>query len=157
MPTSSKIKKALIQALPEQIQGTIVELGSGWGTLVFALADRYPQCKVIGYEISPIPYFVSQILKIVYKHKNVQFKRKDFFKEPLSEAAMAVCYLYPGAMQKLKSKFEKEGSPKSIVSHTFSIPGWTPEKTIEVHDLYRTKIYFYHRILHEKLQAALKR
>lgn len=70
--------------------------------------------------------------------------RKDFFKEPLGDASMAVCYLYPGAMKKLKEKLEKEGNPKQIIiTHTFSIPGWTPSKTIEVNDLYNTKIFFY--------------
>ena len=142
MPTSTKIKRALFEALPEHLEGAIVELGSGWGTLCFPLAKRYPNCQVIGYETSPIPYAVSKLLQLLIKQKNVRFERKDFFKEHLSGASMAICYLYPTAMENLKEKLEKEGRI-AVVSHTFRIPGWMPTKTIEVKDLYHTKIYFY--------------
>lgn len=142
MPTSAKVKRALFQGLPEHLEGTIVDLGSAWGTLCFALAKRYPNCQIIGYETSPIPYLVSRLLTLFVKQKNLTFKRRDFFKEPLSNVSMAICYLYPTAMEKLKDKLEKEGRVL-VVSHTFRIPGWTPAKTIQVNDLYHTKIYFY--------------
>lgn len=152
MPTTHKIKKALIKALPEHIEGTIVELGSGWGTLVFPIAKRYPACNVIGYELSPIPYAISQLRLLFSRYKNITFKRKDFFKDPLQDASVAICYLYPGAMQKLKEKFEKKGDADLlIVTHTFAIPGWTPEKVIRVDDLYKTQIYFYSAALLTRL------
>jgi hypothetical protein len=142
MPTSTKIKHIVLQNLPEHLEGTIVDLGSAWGTLCFPLAKRYPHCQVIGYETSPIPYMVSRLVQLFVKRKNLTFKRKDFFKEPLSKVTLAICYLYPTAMEKLKDKLEKEGRV-FVVSHTFRIPGWTPTKTIQVSDLYHTKIYFY--------------
>ena len=142
MPTSTKIKKALFKALPDSMEGTIVELGSGWGTLALPLARRYSKCQIIAYELSPLPYAVSCLLKCIYRQKNLEIKRVDFFSEPLQNASMAICYLYPGAMKRLKEKFEKEGH-HLVVSHTFSVPGWTPIKTVAVHDLYNTKIYFY--------------
>ncbi len=145
MPTAPKIRKAMFDALPEHMEGTIVELGSGWGTLAFPLASRYPRCHVIGYETSTIPYLVSLLLQHLYhKHKNIKFKRRDFFKESMSDVSMAVCYLYPRAMENIKDKFEIEGNCRQlIVSDTFSIPGWKPDKVIEVADLYKSKIYFY--------------
>ena len=81
MPTASKVKKELFQALPEHLEGTILELGSGWGTLAFALGKRYPNCQVIGYEISTIPYLLSLLLQRITKQKNVTFKKKNFLKE----------------------------------------------------------------------------
>ncbi len=140
MPTNQKVKKALLNSLPGNIQGPILELGSGWGSLAAPLAKKYPDNQVIGYELSPIPYLFSRL----HRMKNLHFHRQDFFEIPLKDAGIIVCYLYPEAMRKLKEKFHRELSPNTlIVSHTFAIPGWTPIKTIEVGDIYKTKIYHY--------------
>lgn len=142
MPTLAKVKQSLLNALPATFEGSIVELGSGWGTLARPLAQKYPQSTVTGYEISPVPYFIS---KLTGRESNLCYVRQDFFQADLSQASLVVCYLYPAAMKRLKAKFEKELKKGSlIVSHTFAIPGWTPEKAIEVDDLYKTKIYFYY-------------
>lgn len=138
MPTAKKVQDALINALPEHLEGAIVELGSGWGQLAYALSKKYPNCQVTGYETSHIPYFVSRL----YSHKTLSFKRKDLFTVPLDEAKLVVCYLYPGAMKRLENKLEGVNG-LLVVSHTFSLPGYTPTKTIAVDDLYGTKIYFY--------------
>ncbi len=59
---------------------------------------------------------------------------------------MVVCYLYPGAMRKLKDKFEQELAPGTlVVSNTFSISGWKPINVIDTHDLYNTHIYLYEK------------
>lgn len=145
MPTSPKAKKILLaKALPHEIQGPIFELGSGWGTLVFPLAKQFPLSQVTGYESSLIPYGVSKIVSFFFRQKNLRLARRDFFQEDLHEAALVVCYLYPGAMSKLKLKFEKELQPGTwVISNTFAIPGWYPIHVYEVNDLYRSKILVY--------------
>lgn len=143
-PTSSKAKKCLMNALPATMQGNIYELGSGWGTLALPLAKRYPNCRVMGFESSPLPFFVSQIRKRLGNVPNLKLYRHNFFEADLRDANLVVCYLYPGAMRKLKEKFQKElKSGTLIVSNTFAIPGWQPEAVHEVGDLYRTKVYVY--------------
>lgn len=144
MPTAPKVKKALLKALPNHIDGTIVDLGSGWGTLCFALAKKYPNCPVVGYESSPIPYYYSVIKKVFCGPDNVTFKRRDFFTVSMNHASLILCYLYPRAMQKLKEKFASELKPGTLViSHTFAIPSLKPDKIITVSDLYNSRIYFY--------------
>lgn len=146
MPTSPKVKHLLINSLPKKWHGAIYELGSGWGTLAFPLAAKYPNCSVLAYENSPVPYLYSKILYLFFRHKNLLLKRQDFFEVDLKNAKMIVCYLYPGAMLRLKTKFEQELPQDSLViSHTFSVPGWKADKIIEVPDLYHSKIYIYHR------------
>lgn len=144
MPTSPKVKKKLLDALPKNMEGKIIDLGSGWGTLVFPLAQKYPSCKVVGYEDSPIPYFYSKLKQKLANIPNSELEYRNFYKIPLVDAKMVICYLYPGAMQRLKSKFDKELQPGTLViSHTFAIPGWIPDRTIQANDIYKTKIYFY--------------
>jgi len=141
MPTSNKARKALMSLLPTLEEGRVVELGSGWGNLIFPLSKKYKKCQIIGYENSPIPYVFSSLINYA---PNLKIVRQNFFKHPLGDADLVVCYLFPKGMTQLKTKFERElkgGTP--VVSHTFAIPGWTPKKTIEVDDIHRSKIYLY--------------
>lgn len=145
-PTSSKVKTDIIAILPSLSQGNIVELGSGWGTLAIELARRYPQCNIVGYEISPLPFFISKLWLFCSKLTNLTFKRQDFFHIPLNNISLAVCYLYPGAMEKLKEKFKAELPSKAyVISHTFAIPGWNPIRIIYAKDMYHTPIYLYQK------------
>jgi predicted RNA methylase len=145
MPTGAKVKKVLLsEALPSHIEGLIYELGSGWGTLAFPLAKKYSDSKVIAYETSLIPYWISRGCSLLHKKNNLHFVRQDFFHVNLQKAGLVVCYLYPEAMRKLKEKFKEELKPGTlIITHTFSIPGWQPLQVYAVHDLYQTKIFVY--------------
>lgn len=144
-PTSFKVKRKVFQILPENLRnGLIFELGSGWGTLAFALAQHFPHHQVYAYEISPVPYFFSKLISIFLSYSNLHIKRKNFFEISLKDADLIVCYLYSEAMSKLKVKFENELHPGAFVlSHTFAIPGWVPIKIICADDLYQTPIYLY--------------
>lgn len=144
MPSTSKASSALFSLLPSEFKGKIYELGSGWGTLVIPLAKKYPDCQIIGFETSPVPFWFSKLWLKIRGTPNAVLVRKDFFSVNLNEASLVVCYLYPGAMEVLKGKFETELKPGALVaSNTFAIRGWIPEKVIELDDLYHTKIYLY--------------
>ena len=144
MPTTPQAKRVLLGNLPQHWSGTILELGSGWGTLAFPLARKYPNCTILAYENSPIPYFISKIRLLFSRDKNLKFKRQDFFEANFEDGTMIVCYLYPRAMQKLKEKFERELTKGTLItSNTFSIPGWKVHKAFEIHDMYHSKIYVY--------------
>lgn len=143
MPSSNKATKAILSLIPGA-NGSIYELGSGWGTLGISLAKNCPTHKVIGFENSLVPYYVSRLLQLFTRLPNLTFKKGDFFEVPLNDTPLVVCYLYPGAMKKLKEKFNKElQSGSYVISNTFAIPGWKPIKVIEIPDLYRTKVYLY--------------
>lgn len=130
MPTSQRMRTALLESLPHLTEGTVVELGSGWGNLLFPLSRKYAGCKIIGYENSPIPYLFSSILN---HQKNLEIVRHDFFEKSLREANLIVCYLFPSSLDRLKEKLERELRPgTTVVSHTYGIPGWEPHETIEV-------------------------
>ncbi|HEV8053089.1 MAG TPA: SAM-dependent methyltransferase [Parachlamydiaceae bacterium] len=144
MPTSAKAKSCMLSLLPPEFHGKIYELGSGWGTLLFPIARRYPDSQIIGFETSHIPFWFSSLCLKVTKCSNVKLYRKDFFSVDLSDASLVVCYLYPGAMKKLKSKFESELQPGTyVISNTFAVPGWIPEKKMDAGDLYHNNIYLY--------------
>ena len=143
MPTSHKVRQLLFSHLPELNDGVVVDLGSGWGNLIFPLSKKYENCEVIGYENSPIPYFFSSLLNHA---SNLTIRRENFLERPLNDVDLVVCYLFPKGMERLKAKLDSELKPGSqVISHTFAIPGWEPSKVIEADDLHCSKIYFYQR------------
>ena len=145
IPTSSRIRKLMLEGCKGmQIRGSIIELGSGWGSLAFPLASACPQTRVIGYENSPVPYLFSRLRLVIQRRPNLRIRYKNFYNVSLKEAGLIVCYLYPKGMEKLRKKFDKELEPGAcVISNTFAVPGWEPEKTVEADDLYKSKVYFY--------------
>ncbi|MEM8727969.1 MAG: class I SAM-dependent methyltransferase [Chlamydiota bacterium] len=141
LPTSNRVRSVLLSHLPELRRGTIVELGSGWGNLIFPLSRKYPYCQVIGYENSPVPFLCSFLLN---HHSNLQIIRGDFFQIPLEGVDLILCYLFPQGMENLRKKLERELSTGAIVvSHTYPFPDWNPRKVIEVDDRDRSTVYIY--------------
>lgn len=138
MPTSHKIRNVLLENLPKLNDGTVIELGSGWGNLLFPLSKKYANCSIIGFENSPIPYLFSSFLN---HSKNLKIVRHDFFEQSLRDVNLIVCYLFPASMERLKEKLERELRPGTqVVSHTYEIPNWKPKKIISVDS---SMIYLY--------------
>lgn len=144
MPSSKKALERLLEASPQNPKGKILDLGCGWGTLIFPLADEYPESQVIGYENSPIPFLFCKARQFFHHSPNLTIRFKDFHSIQFEDSSFIICYLYPGAMRSLKPKLEKElPNGAFVISNTFAIPGWTPEKTYVINDIYKTKVYRY--------------
>jgi hypothetical protein len=144
MPTLGKVRRELLPLLEPELQGTLLELGAGWGTLAFALADRCPQAKVVAFELSPLPFAFCWLRQRLAPRPNLELRRQDFFRASFSGASVVVCYLFPGAMARLAPKLLAELPPGArILSHTFALRGWKPVRSLVADDLYRTPIYLY--------------
>ncbi len=148
MPTSGGGRRALIGLLekppPDDPQGVVYELGSGWGGLAFALARRYPRATVRGVEVSILPWAASKLRLVVRPQPNLSFRHGDFHDCPLNDAGLVVCYLFPDGMEKLKPKLENElADGAMVVSNTFAMPGWKPERVARAGDIYSSPVYLY--------------
>lgn len=144
MPSSRKACQTIASAIPKNTEGPIIDLGSGWGNLVFVLARSFPQTKIKGIELSPIPWAVSQLIALFSPFGNLKIERGNFRDTNLREASVVVCYLFPEGMAYLKNKFERELKPDTlIISNTFRLAGWEPEEIITLDDIYQTPIYRY--------------
>jgi precorrin-6B methylase 2 len=144
VPTSPRVKAVFLAALPRDLEGTIFEMGSGWGTLAFPLARRYRRCRVEAYELSPVPWLVSRVRHLASSLPNLTIRRANFHRASLADASAVVCYLYPGGMEKLRPKLEAELQPGTlVVSNTFAVPGWEPAVVHRAPDLYGSPVYVY--------------
>lgn len=127
MPSSKKSSTIIVQLA----EGKVAELGCGFGGLALKLQKK--GCLVEAFEISPIPYWIAKL-------RGVPVKRGDFFDEDLSRFDTIVCYLYPGAMERLAKKLEKRGH---IITNTFALPGWEKTKVFVVDDIYKSEVISY--------------
>ena len=144
MPSSAKARDAILELLPGDTEGPILELGSGWGGLAFSLAHRCPQASVRGYEISLLPWLFSVLRLRSSAVENLSFHRSDFGRLDLFASKVLVCYLHPGGMKSLAEALGgrlPEGG--LLISNTFALPGWKPRQVVELDDRYRTRIYCY--------------
>lgn len=145
MMSSNKARQIMLAEISTDETGTLIDLGSGWGTLVIAVAKKHPNKHVIGYELSWFPWLVSILFKYSLGLNNLTLYRKDFKNADISIASTLVCYLFPKGMIALEEKLKQDTANKiTIVSNTFALPSCKPTKVIKLKDFYQTPIYVYH-------------
>ncbi len=122
-PLSSKVAEgadviALLKQAGLAQQAVVYELGSGWGSLVVALARAFPEADIRGIEISPLPYWVSRMR--TRNMPNVSLRRGNFYDSDLSDAQAVTCYLMIKPMPKLASFLDRTLMPGTpVVSLSF--------------------------------------
>ncbi len=92
MMSSGKACQAMLYSIEWPVNGSLIDLGSGWGTLVIAVARKYPHQQVIGYELSWFPWLISIIRKYSLRLDNLTLYRKDFKKAELSNASILLSF-----------------------------------------------------------------
>ena len=130
-PTSEKKIKKMIKLAKIKKGDKAVDLGSGDGRIVIALAKA--GAKAHGYEINPFLVLLSK-----YKIKKAGLKGKafihwrNFWKINLGKYNIVMLFQFKTIMDKLEKKLKKELEPKSrIVSYYWKFPKWKPSKKIE--------------------------
>lgn len=124
-------------------KNTIVDLGSGWGTFAIIIAKKNPNKKVIGYELSPFPFYFSKILVYILQIKNIHFYRKDFIQEEFDSDYLYFSYLFPKGMENLENKILKTDKKLLLISSTFALPTIKAFKKNHLNNLFKTPIYIY--------------
>ena len=145
MPTNRAVKETMLAMLPPDAAPRVIyDLGSGWGTLAVALADQYPDARVIGIELSPLPYAFSRLRQWIRPRPNLSLRWGDFLKRDLSEADLLVCYLMLQVMDRLQDKLDRDLAPGTIVlSNAFAFRGWKAEEIRVVETAMSAWVYRY--------------
>jgi len=152
VPTSPSVLHTMMSLLPARLPScgpdagheNIVELGSGWGGVAFALAKRYPEHRIVGYELSILPFVVSRMRLALWPRTNLRFRRTNFLSADLSRVVLAVCYLAPQSMAGLSAKVQAELPTGALVlCNTFSFRSWQERDHKTAPDMYRSPVYLY--------------
>lgn len=148
MRSGGKARRAMTLAVATHDPGgrVIVDVGAGWGDLVLHLAEAFPNRRVIGYEISPVPWFAARIRTLLSGRRNAEIRLGNGFHAIETGRVMPdtlVCYLSGLSVSHLKRCLGAH--PALLVANTFPIPGWTPLSTEQLPDLLHSTIYVYGR------------
>jgi hypothetical protein len=144
MPSSNKAREAMLKLSENTGIGPVFELGSGWGNLLIPLAKKYPYRRIVGYELSILPWFTTVVVIKLLDLKNVAVYRKNFLTEDLTDATVIMCYLFPAGMLKIENKLKIEsGKLQYLISNNFALPSHKPLQTIQLNDIYQSPVYFY--------------
>ena len=146
LPTSPRVLGPLLVLVDRMPRRRVVDLGSGYGTLVLAVAQRCPRAVVTGYEVSPVPYLISKLRVWLARLPNASIRYGNCFDVQLDQVDLALCYLTRKPMARLREKLEVELSlGAELICHTFAVPDWEPIEFIQAKDLYHTRVYRYAR------------
>lgn len=144
MPTVASVRAQMIELLPQKIEGDIWDIGSGWGGLLIALAKKYPDNAVLGYELSPLPYFVCRFRIWLGRYNNTLLYRSDFSQENFNNVGAILCYLTHQHIKNLEVKFIQEMPKTSIlISSTFPLPNKKPDQNIISKGFWDVEIFKY--------------
>lgn len=145
MPTHRLVVPVMFEMVPEGETPTVAyDLGCGWGRLAFALAARYPDARVIGIELSPLPWLFCKLRHLVQPRPNLEIRYGNFLRMPLGDADLIFCYLMIGAMRRLSAKLNQEARDGTLViANSFALQDWVPEDIRIVRGAMSAWIYRY--------------
>lgn len=111
--------------LPER--PTIFELGCGWGGMACAIADAFPEARIIGVEVSPLPGLVASARS--RRRANLEVVRDDFHRISLADADAITAYLMIKPMVRLAETLDRELSPGTAV---VALAFWFRERRTQI-------------------------
>jgi SAM-dependent methyltransferase len=129
-PSGKRVWEAAAGLLPPGRALRVIDIGSGLGGLVLALARRRPESTCIGIELAPLPWLISR-LRARLSGSRARFLRGDYEDLDFGCYDAVFAYLSPAAMDALWRKAGREMRPGAILlSYEFLIPGRSPDQTI---------------------------
>ncbi len=116
---------------------TVYDLGAGTGAIVFRAARTF-RARVVGVEVEPIRMLVLRLRRRFGTGADrITLHWGNLFHLDYRTATVVTAFLWPGAMARLRPKFESELPVGArVVSHCHAIPGWTPTTYDRATDVY---------------------
>jgi SAM-dependent methyltransferase len=133
VPTSPETVAAMLKLAGVAKNDLVIDLGCGDGRIVIAAAKEYG-AHGIGVDIDPDRIKeANQNARKEGVANLVEFRQGDLFDADIRKATVVTLYLLPSVNLKLRPKLWRELKPGTrVVSHTFDMEDWKPEKVEEV-------------------------
>jgi len=133
VPTPQDVVEKMLDLAKVTSDDVVYDLGSGDGRIVITAAQKYG-AHAVGIEINPDLYRQSSDrIKTLGLEDKAHIICEDFFDVSLHHATVVTLYLLTSFNEKLRPKLELQlPTGARIVCHDFHIPGWDPDKVIDV-------------------------
>jgi protein-L-isoaspartate O-methyltransferase len=128
--TPPEVVERMLQLAGTRAGDLVVDLGSGDGRIVLAAAQKFG-ARGLGIELDAALVEQSRTnAKRMQLEDRVRFVEGDVLRADLSGASVVTVYLLPALMVQLQSRFLEELAPGTrIVSHSFTMAGWPPDRS----------------------------
>jgi SAM-dependent methyltransferase len=138
-PTPRRSAERMLRLAEVGPRDVVYDLGAGTGAIVFRAARTY-RARAVAVEVEPLRVLILRGRRALGPFADrITVVWGDFFRLDFRSATVVTAFLWPGAMERLRPKLERELPPGArVVSYYHKVPGWTPE----VHDD-ETDVYLY--------------
>jgi cyclopropane fatty-acyl-phospholipid synthase-like methyltransferase len=130
VPTPEDVVERMLQLAEVTSRDLVYDLGCGDGRIIITAATKYG-ARGVGVDIEP--YWVAESrssAKQAGVDHLVRFSLEDAMTVDLSAATVVMLYLVHWSTSKLQPIIKRQVKPGTrIVSHSFAMDDWTPEKT----------------------------
>lgn len=121
-----------------------VDLGSGMGGVVTAVARRHRDVEVRGFETAPLVVAASKLRVALSGLSNARIVYRSLWEAELAGEDIVYCFLSPVPMTRLFEKARREMRPGTLfVSNSFAVEGRDADRIIDVEDRRRTRLHVY--------------
>ncbi len=136
-PTPRHAVRAMLRLAAVGPGDVVYDLGAGTGAIVFRAA-RGCGARVLGVEVEPIRLLVLRLRRATGPAaERIELRWGNLFHLDFRPATVVTAFLWPGAMARLRPKFESElRDGARVASHCHPVPGWSPAAYDPAADVY---------------------
>jgi SAM-dependent methyltransferase len=127
VPGPSRVINRMLELAETKPGQTVFDLGAGDGRIVILAARKF-KAKAIGVEIDPFRWMIANLwILLLGLRGKAEVRLGDMRRFPVTGGDVVTLYLLQGTNQRLKETLATSLRPGAkVVSHTFSMSGWTP-------------------------------
>ncbi len=135
VPTTEPAVQAMLKLAGVTSSDTVYDLGCGDGRIVIAAAKEFG-ARSVGIDINPVRIKEArENAKKAGVEDKVRFEEQDLFEADIKDASVVTLFLLSSVNLKLRPKLLRDLKPGTrIVSNTFDMGDWKPEKEFTLDD-----------------------
>jgi precorrin-6B methylase 2 len=127
--TPDEVVERMLAFAGTRADDLVVDLGSGDGRIVITAARKYG-ARGLGIELDDKLVQISrENARNAAVADRVEFVQGDVLLADFSKASVVTVYLLPDLISQLQSKFVELQPGTRIVSHSFRMTGWRPDRS----------------------------
>lgn len=133
VPTTEQAVEAMLKLAEVKSTDVVYDLGCGDGRIVIAAAKLYG-AHGVGIDINPVRIAEArENAKKAGVENLVRFEENDLFQATIAPATVVTLFLLNSVNLQLRPKLLNDLQPGTrVVSNTFSMGDWNPEKTVDL-------------------------